>query len=546
MSNIVIQKKSTPTFVFNVASGGANSCTTNLDQDYIIQYQSNGTNSFIECFTAGRYQKINSGALTTQNTNWGGFANAFWQQKRWATLVNTPYGAYGSPMVYVDGCELNASCMSGVAVRHNWAMPQIDMTTLSSSPTSLQVNLNCGLGSLFLPYDAVMTLWEEVGGPNGTWVQLVSTNVPNGHNSATGGFNPNINITYGTGDVGVKHYKLTYETNDPNPSYGNFSGFADMYVMIGASSYDLPTIETPEHSFVTFNGGSESTCAYDRQVCYPIISMDDIQFQMTIDVAQTGCYGNFPSPILGDGVASGTQIYLCVSTDCNIPTEIATAPDFMNYVAKLDNWDNVQNTDIWVNEPIYWGDVDTYISSHFTYGECFKLLLCKREPEGTPGEWIDTVLGCSDDCISWISDDCYTSVIRYRSNSDEMCFYYTQDSSWVNSMRIPMYLRSPQYNSTQNGYQLSNGTFKKLSERINEEWELEVGWMNAKKHKALKFALAHDTVLIIDNLSGYAGQITANNSYDIKWESRTRPYPLAKATTKVNRTINNCSVNSNC
>ncbi len=542
MSNLSIQKKSRATFLFNIVAGGG-SCTTNLDQDYIIQYFADGTAQNIECFTPGRYQSIADGVYTTQNTNWGGYANAFWQQNRWAVDVNTPYGSYGLPKVYIDGCVLNASCSGGVSTRYNWAMPQIDMTWLSATPTSLDVRLNCGVGSLSLPYDADMALWEEV---NGVWVQLTSTTCPNGTNSLTGGYNPTFDISYGTGDVGVHHYKMTYETNDPNPSVTNYSGFADMYVMIGASSFDLPNPETPEHSFVTFDSTPESTCAYDRTVCYPVISMDDVQFQMTIDVAQTGCYGNFPSPILGDGVTSGTQIYICASEDCNIPTEIATAPDFLNYVAKLDTWYNVPLSDIWVNDTINWNDLENYISATYTYGQCFKLLLCKREPEGSPGEWIDTVLGCSDDCFTWIQDECFTTTIQYRSNNDELCFYYSQSPSWVNSIRLPMYLRSPQYPSTQQGYQLSDGTFKKLSERIQEEWELEVGWMNAKKHKALKFALAHDTVILHDVVSNFAGQVYAGTNYDIKWESKTRPYPLAKATTKVNRTINNCSVNSNC
>ena len=542
MSNLSIQKKSTAIFAFNIVAGGG-SCTTNQDQDYILQYQASGTSSILECFTPGRYQSITSGASVTQNTNWGGYANAFWQQHRWATDVNTPYGSYGTPKVYVDGCVLNASCSGGVSTRYNWAMPQIDMTWVSATPTSLDVILNCGFGSLKLPYDADMALWEEV---NGVWVQLTSTTCPNGTNSLSGGYNPTINITYGTGDVGVHHYKMTYETNDPNPLVTNYKGFADMYVMIGASSFDLPTPETPEHSFVTFNGEINPTCAYDRTVCYPVVSMNDIQFQMTIDVAQTGCYGNFPTPILGDGTNSGTQIYLCVSEDCNIPTEIATAGDYANYVAKLDTWYNVPFTDIWTNNQIYWGDVMTYITSHFSPGQCYKLLLCKREPDTTPGEWIDTVIGCSDDCFAWVQDDCYTSVIQYRSNNDELCFYYSQDVNWYNSIRLPMFLRNPQYPSTQQGYQLSDGTFKKLSERIQEEWELEVGWMNAKKHKALKFALAHDTVLLNDVTSWFGGQIYANGNYDIKWDTKPRPYPLAKATTKVNRTINNCSVNSNC
>ena len=172
--------------------------------------------------------------------------------------------------------------------------------------------------------------------------------------------------------------------------------------------------------------------------------------------------------------------------------------------------------------------------------------MCKREPaEGVPGEWIDTVLQCIPQCFIRIEDECYTTVLQFRSNNDELCFYYTQDPNYFQSIRLPMYFRDVQYPSASTGYQKSDGTWVKLSERIQEEWTLTTDWMEIQMHKALKFALSHDTVIALGNM-GINDQITAQNNYTINWESKTKPYPLAKGTVKVNKTINTCSVNTNC
>ena len=541
MNNIIIQRKSQLQFTFSPVNSSI--CTINTDQQYALQYFPSGTQNNIICSTPGRFQSIPSGSVVNQNTNWGGFANAFWQQNDWYSPSLYPYAGYSTPYVFMYGCVMNSSCISGHPVKHNIANPGIDLVQLSSSPTAMTARLEWGSwgAGVLLPYDATLKLWEEIGG---VWVELASTICPNGHFSG-GGYNPTFNITYGVADVGVHHYKCTFETHYPNPSYGNFSGWADMYVQIGSNSYDLPNPKTNEHNFITFNGSAPTTCIADRNVCYPIVDMTDLQFQMTIDTGETGCYGNFPHPILGDGITAGTQIYLCVSEDCNIPTPIATAPDFLNSVAKLDNWDPIIGTNIFVNQDINWSDVNSYLFANMASDACFKILLCKREPEGTPGEWIDTVIGCSDDCFELISDDCFTSIIRYSSNNDELCYYYSQ-GGWTNQIRLAMYPRNVQYPSSQSGYQLSNGTWLKITERIQEEWDLETDWMDAKKHKALKFALAHDTINIISNTSNFAGQVICQQPYNIKWETKPRPYPLAKGSTKITKTINTCSVNTNC
>ena len=51
-------------------------------------------------------------------------------------------------------------------------------------------------------------------------------------------------------------------------------------------------------------------------------------FQLVVDAAANGAYDNFPNNILGDGITSGTQLFLCICDDCSIPTAITQSATF--------------------------------------------------------------------------------------------------------------------------------------------------------------------------------------------------------------------------
>jgi hypothetical protein len=534
----ILQRKSRAIFGFGVPGGA--SCSTSSDKEYTVQYASvDGTANTISCVNTGHTGTITVGGPVTQTTHWGGAGNAIWQQKDWETDSIYPYGAYAVPKCHAYGCYLDASCVAGSTVKNYYAIPRVNLTQTGTSPTDCTCTLQFD-GDLLLPYETSISVWEEV---NGVWTNLNSVVCPANTQSSPGGYTASVSITIPISEANKgKHYRARYYC----PSL-NLVGYADMYALFGSNSYDLPTINVSEHSFVTFGQGQITpTCAYDKTACLPVLEMDDVQFQMYVDVSIGGQYGNFPTPILGDGINHGTQLYLAPCDDCTIPTEIATAPDFGGHVAKLDTWIPVPGTEIYVNDYIDWSGLWNYIQGNHVIGDCFKICLCKRDPaEGGGGEWVDTILGCMDGCFELINDECYTTVLRFRSNNDELCFYYSQDANYIQSIRLPMYFRDVQYPSTSTGYQKSDGTWVKLSERIQEEWTLTTDWLEARTHKALKIALAHDTVIALGNM-GINDQITAQNNYTINWESKTKPYPLAKGTVKVNKTINTCSVNTNC
>lgn len=529
-----LQRKSRAIFGFGVPVGAT--CISSSDKQYTVQYASvDGTGNTITCVTASQGGSIPVGGPVTQNTHWGGPSNAIWQQQDWEVPAIYPFGSYGVPNCKVYGCYLDASCVAGNTVKNYYAIPRVNLVQTGATATDATCTLSFD-GDLLLPYDTSINVWEEV---NGVWVNLGSTLCPANTQSSPGGYSASTSIIVNISEAGKgKHYRARYYC----PDLG-LVGYADMYAIFGTDNFDLPTINTSEHSFVTFGHGNLENCAYDRRVCLPIIDMDDVQFQMYVDVSIEGQYSNFPTPILGDGITSGIQLFLCVCEDCTIPTPITTAPDFGNFVAKLDTWNLVPGSEIYVNGVIDWEGVTNWLTQNYAVGDCFQLCLCKREPDGP--EWIDTVIGCMDGCFKWIDDACYTTSMQFRSNNDELCFYYTQDENYYQAIRLPMYFRDPQYPSQSTGYQKSDGTWVKLSERIQEEWTLTTDWLEAKHHKALKFALSHDTVIVANNMS-INGKITSQNNYQIQWENKTRPYPLAKGTCKVNTTLNTCSVNSNC
>lgn len=531
----ILQRKSRAIFGYGVPVGAT--CSTQNDKEYSVQYASiDGTTSTITCVTPSHGGTISVGGAVTQTNHWVG---ATWQQKDWETDAIYPYGTYGVPKVKVYGCYLNASCVDGYTLKNYYAIPRINIVQTATSPSSCTCDLVWD-GDLLMPFETSMSLWEEI---NGVWTLLSVNACPANTQSSPGGYNPTVSITIPSGDAGIgKRYRAFY-----NCAGANLTGYADMYVLFGSNNYDLPNINVSEHSFVTFgNAPYQNNCAYDKVNCLPVLDLSDVQFQMNVDVSIGGQYGNFPTPILGDGITSGTQLYLAPCEDCTIPEIIATSADFGNFVAKLDTWNSVPGTEIYVNGYINWIGLWNYVTANYAVGDCFRICLCKREPaEGGIGEWVDTVLGCMDGCFQYVDDECYTSLLQFKSSNNEFCFYYSQDENYLQSIRLPMYLRDVQFPSTSTGYQKSDGTWVKLSERIQEEWTLTTDWMEARIHKALKIALAHDTTFILGNM-GIADQMTAQNNYSIQWESKTKPYPLAKGSVKLNKTINTCSVNTNC
>ncbi len=114
--------------------------------------------------------------------------------------------------------------------------------------------------------------------------------------------------------------------------------------------------------------------------------------------------------------------------------------------------------------------------------------------------------------------------------------------SFLNRIRLPLYLSKPQFPETKEVYTKSNGETKTLSASIKKTYALKTDWMPEPWHERLKVALLHDDV----NIEGdkYAGGVKLEKMDEIDWQDFL-DYPTAP----VNGVVSVdpfFAVNSNC
>lgn len=111
-----------------------------------------------------------------------------------------------------------------------------------------------------------------------------------------------------------------------------------------------------------------------------------------------------------------------------------------------------------------------------------------------------------------------------------------------NRIRLPLYLKTPQFPTEANKFRLSNGESKTLSVTIRKVYTMETDYMSDIMHERLVIALNHDDV----NIEGdrYVGGVSIDGPYDAP-PVDFLDYPLRKATiplevTPFNFTNDNC------
>jgi hypothetical protein len=114
--------------------------------------------------------------------------------------------------------------------------------------------------------------------------------------------------------------------------------------------------------------------------------------------------------------------------------------------------------------------------------------------------------------------------------------------SFLNRIRLPLYLLKPQFPEEKTVYSKSNGETVTLSASVKKTYALKTDWMPEKWHERLKVALLHDTV----NIEGdkYAGGVRLEKMDEIEWQDFL-DYPTAP----VNGVVSVdpfFAINSNC
>lgn len=113
---------------------------------------------------------------------------------------------------------------------------------------------------------------------------------------------------------------------------------------------------------------------------------------------------------------------------------------------------------------------------------------------------------------------------------------------FLNRIRLPLYLKTPQFPTEANRFRLSNGESKTLSVTIRKQYLLVTDYMGESMHQRLVVALNHDTV----NVEGtrYLGGVSVDGDYEIVWPEFL-DYPLSPASVKLQVTPFDMT-NDNC
>lgn len=113
---------------------------------------------------------------------------------------------------------------------------------------------------------------------------------------------------------------------------------------------------------------------------------------------------------------------------------------------------------------------------------------------------------------------------------------------FLNRIRLPLYLKTPQFPTEANRFRLSNGESKTLSVTIRKNYTVITDYMSQTMHQRLVVALNHDTV----NIEGdrYIGGVSVDGDYEITWPD-FMDYPLGQAGIKIQVTPFDMT-NDNC
>lgn len=181
-------------------------------------------------------------------------------------------------------------------------------------------------------------------------------------------------------------------------------------------------------------------------------------------------------------------------------------------------------------------------------GECFFIQVIRVYHPFESTVYEKEIVGCIG-CFQKICDPCYTSVIQYYNKENAFGFVYTTGvpnllTGFFNRIRLPMYFKQPQFPQTRNVFTLSNGNKKKLSARIEKEWNLETDYMPKEWHERLVIALEHDFIGAQNVNSNITTELMNESNYEIEWQDFL-DYPLGKGKCKLKQ-IPYKNYNSNC
>ena len=359
---------------------------------------------------------------------------------------------------------------------------------------------------------------------------------------------------------------------------------------------DASTLYNKSFSFVQindFSSAEQTTCYPDiKNTCLPAYSLDEMWFQIGVseyvNLAVGSEYYLIPVAVDSDGLS---QIVPCESIITEDGEVIAIEPDGIKFFsldecegefadceagifaydltgtgpgatlpsayALMRSYVASQSGATNVDEDLLYASASEWVVSTFPasipVAGCFRFIIVQTHTDISGNAVSSYRIGCTN-CFVRISDPCDTGIVQYRGYENQFDFTYDDpnDTSFFwNRIRLPFYLRYPQFTSKEKGYRRSDGTYLKLSERIQKEYDLVTDYMPEVWHEKFKVALSHDEIIMdnpnitTDRLQLSTMSVYCEEPYEIQWDEGMR-LAEAPAKTKIIRNADVAYLNSNC
>lgn len=279
------------------------------------------------------------------------------------------------------------------------------------------------------------------------------------------------------------------------------------------------------NSFFQLNNYINFNCVEPIELCLPVYQDSDL-------------YGW--SLFTDDDVfpPSNVKYYFRVVKSCSEPIGDFNPADWneFNYTSNRETGTVLTPRNIKDPSPVSFGIED------MNCGECFFIQVARVVKGGDVIS--EEIVGCMG-CFQKICDPCYTTVIQYYNNEDAFGFLYSGlVPGLFNRVRLPLYLKQPQFPTQRTVFTLSNGSKKKLASRIEKEWVVQTDFMPKEWHERLVIALEHDFFGLENTNSNTLSEFMMEDTYPIDWQDFL-DYPMAQVKFKLKQIPYNNS-NSNC
>lgn len=517
---LFIKYKTRLSFTVAVATEG-NTCSTNSNQDakYVGAVGSGGSWN-----VASTYQRNGLAPTRAVNTYFNDStfnSSGIWTYGTdWVIDSGTAYGDAAIKTAKIFGVYYKAVCSDGSSSLVERVIPNIDVDIVSQIGNNVTINLS------FPAYVNGLT------GLNGTFRNLTNGTTLGSVTIANGA---NINVVENIHLGDIFEYELRI------PIAGHPDAYCTCWIEYASdvTPQEINSVTTSTNSFLSFDGGVISDCEDGScEVCLPMNVVSDLNTQFQIDAESLGYTKAALSTALNNSTNDPT-FWVMLCDDCTPPSDTTLG----TYHGALNNWDDAGTNNGYISSPIAWQGIATTYFNSLDDKHSFRICLIKRQGDGGGG-FENVLLGCSDICFKKVINPCFTTLFQYISTEDSFCFLYSLNPI-TNVIRLPIIFRNPQMKKTTKGYQKSNGTFVKLSERNSKIFNVEVDNVDERIHDKIAVMLGHDTVTVTNEIFDDEN-IYCEEDYTINWTEDVVAYNIATASTKAYISKDSCLTNSNC